>query len=138
MTSIKDPKGNLTQIAYDAQGNPLTLSDADNKVTTFTYDSRGLLRTTTQTDLMIKRLPTPFISLLSVEAAVYGLESEQTREIKQLQDENAKLKPLVAMALGVQPGEPRRFLSVSLVQLLVCIVLSSCRVLRQIARFQPS
>ena len=31
----------------EAMGNPLTITDADGKVTTFTYDSRGLLLTST-------------------------------------------------------------------------------------------
>ncbi|MBK9113003.1 MAG: RHS repeat protein [Nitrospira sp.] len=43
---IRDPKGNLTQIAYDAKGNPLTITDALNQVTTFTYNPQGLLLTT--------------------------------------------------------------------------------------------
>ena len=46
VTSIRDPKGNLTQIAYDAKGNPLTITDALNQVTTFTYNPQGLLLTT--------------------------------------------------------------------------------------------
>ncbi len=46
MTSIRDPKGNLTQIAYDAKGNPLTITDALNQVTTFTYTPQRLLLTT--------------------------------------------------------------------------------------------
>lgn len=45
VTRITDPKGNQTNITYDVKGNPLTITDADNKVTTFTYDSRGLLLT---------------------------------------------------------------------------------------------
>jgi RHS repeat-associated protein len=43
VTSIKDPKNNTTTITYDAKGNPLTITDADNKVTQFEYDTRGLL-----------------------------------------------------------------------------------------------
>ena len=38
VTSIRDPKGNLTSITYDAKGNPLTITDALNQVTTFTYN----------------------------------------------------------------------------------------------------
>jgi YD repeat-containing protein len=44
VTSIRDPKGNLTQIAYDAKGNPLTITDALNQVTTFTYNPQGLVK----------------------------------------------------------------------------------------------
>ncbi|HRC42786.1 MAG TPA: hypothetical protein PLT27_01940 [Nitrospira sp.] len=43
VTSIRDPKGNLTQIAYDAKGNPLTITDALNRTTTFTYDAKNRL-----------------------------------------------------------------------------------------------
>jgi len=46
VTSIRDPKGNLTSITYDAKGNPLTITDALNQVTTFTYNPKGLLLTT--------------------------------------------------------------------------------------------
>jgi len=46
VTSIKDPRNNTTTITYDAKGNPLTITDADGKVTTLTYDSRGLLTST--------------------------------------------------------------------------------------------
>lgn len=46
VTSIRDPKGNLTQIAYDAKGNPLTITDALNQVTMFTYNPQGLLLST--------------------------------------------------------------------------------------------
>jgi YD repeat-containing protein len=31
VTRMTDPKGNQTNITYDAQGNPLTITDADNK-----------------------------------------------------------------------------------------------------------
>ena len=30
---VSYPKGNLTQVAYDAKGNPLTITDALNQVT---------------------------------------------------------------------------------------------------------
>ncbi|MBP8153846.1 MAG: RHS repeat protein, partial [Nitrospira sp.] len=40
---MRDPKGNLTSITYDAKGNPLTITDALNQVTTFTYNPQGLL-----------------------------------------------------------------------------------------------
>jgi RHS repeat-associated protein len=46
VTRITDPRGNQTNITYDAKGNPLTITDADNKVTTFTYNLQGLLLTT--------------------------------------------------------------------------------------------
>ena len=46
VTSITDPKGNQTTITYDAKGNPLTITDADNNVTRFFYDARGLLTET--------------------------------------------------------------------------------------------
>ena len=43
---VSYPKGNLTQVLYDAKGNPLTITDALNQVPTFTYNSQGLLLTT--------------------------------------------------------------------------------------------
>ncbi len=46
VTSITDPKNHLTTITYDAKGNPLTITDADNNVTRFFYDARGLLTET--------------------------------------------------------------------------------------------
>jgi RHS repeat-associated protein len=46
VTRITDPKSNQTNITYDAKGNPLTIMDADNKVTRFFYNAQGLLTET--------------------------------------------------------------------------------------------
>ncbi|WP_413937141.1 RHS repeat-associated core domain-containing protein, partial [Nitrospira sp. BLG_1] len=46
VTRITDPKGNQTNIAYDAKGNPITITDADNKITRFFYNAQGLLTET--------------------------------------------------------------------------------------------
>ena len=42
-----EPTFNQVTRITDAKGNPLTITDADNKVTTFTYNAQGLLLTTT-------------------------------------------------------------------------------------------
>ena len=41
VTSITDPKGNLTRLDYDSHGNPIRITDPAGNVTSFTYDGRG-------------------------------------------------------------------------------------------------
>jgi RHS repeat-associated protein len=43
VATIKDPLNHMTTIAYDVKGNPETVTDADNKITRFFYNTRGLL-----------------------------------------------------------------------------------------------
>jgi len=45
--TITDPNGNITTLAYNAQGNLISITDALGHTTTFTYDSQGRRLTTT-------------------------------------------------------------------------------------------
>lgn len=46
VTKQIDPLNRTTIITRDPQGNPLTITDADNKVTRFFYNAQGLLTET--------------------------------------------------------------------------------------------
>lgn len=47
VTSVKDPKGNSTILAYDSTGNPTSIRDALGNATSLVYDARGLLTSAT-------------------------------------------------------------------------------------------
>ena len=51
--TITEPNGAVTTVQeYDALGNPLTKKDANGRVTTLAYNSRGLLKTQTTVEGM--------------------------------------------------------------------------------------
>jgi len=41
-TTVTDAEGNATQLAYDGKGNLLSITDANNRTTTFTYWGTGV------------------------------------------------------------------------------------------------
>ena len=103
-----------TNIVYDATGNPLTITDADNKVTTLTYDSRGLLLTSkdaltttftynTQGRLLTTTDPLNRTTTLTYDAA--GNVSTSTDALNRtttfLYDQKNRLKQVTDPATGV-------------------------------------